>query len=238
MLLYFVRHGDPCYDPESLTPLGLRQAEAIGRRIARYGVDRIFSSPMKRAQQTAQPAAEMLTKEIELLDFASEQHAWDGLTYRLEGEGDRRKWCSMDEKTQQLFASEEVRALGMKWYEHPAFDGTTFGAYMQKMGSQCDEWMASLGYEHTAQPGIYKAIRENKDRVALFAHAGFGGAFFSHLLGIPYPQYSQTFDLAHSSLTLVEFEERHGVCVPRVMTLSNDAHLYHENLPVRDRDRF
>ena len=30
MLLYFIRHGDPCYHPDCLTPLGLRQAEAIG----------------------------------------------------------------------------------------------------------------------------------------------------------------------------------------------------------------
>ena len=40
MLLYFIRHGDPCYDPDSLTPLGLRQAEAIGRRLARYEIGR------------------------------------------------------------------------------------------------------------------------------------------------------------------------------------------------------
>ena len=57
MLLYFIRHGDPCYDPDCLTPLGLRQAEAVGRRLARYGLDRIYASPMKRAMQTAQPAA-------------------------------------------------------------------------------------------------------------------------------------------------------------------------------------
>ena len=29
MLLYIVRHGDPIYQPDSLTPLGERQAEAI-----------------------------------------------------------------------------------------------------------------------------------------------------------------------------------------------------------------
>lgn len=82
------------------------------------------------------------------------------------------------------------------------------------------------------------AVRENDERIALFAHAGFGGAFLSHVLGIPYPQYGQTFDLCHSSLTVIEFREKHGVCVPRVLTLSNDAHLYHDHLPVNDRPRF
>ena len=29
MILYFVRHGEPIYDPDSLTPLGHEQAKAL-----------------------------------------------------------------------------------------------------------------------------------------------------------------------------------------------------------------
>ena len=235
MLFFFVRHGDPCYDPDSLTPLGLRQAEAIGRGLARYGVDRIFASPMKRAMQTAQPCAELLGREIALLDFASEVHAWDELT--LKHADGSRTWANLHPPTVQLFASDEVRTLGMRWYEHPAFAATTYKAGMERIARESDAFFASLGYEHTKTPGVDRAARENDERVALFAHAGFGGAFLSHVLGIPYPQYGQTFDLCHSSLTVIEFRERHGICVPRVVTLSNDAHLYHENLPVNDRPR-
>jgi len=236
MLFFFIRHGDPCYNPDSLTPLGLRQAEAIGRRLARYGIDRIFASPMKRAMQTAQPLSELLHKEITPLDFSSEQHAWDELT--LKSEDGRRTWANLHPPTVRLFASPEVRALGMRWYEHPAFSGTTYKAGMERIARESDAFFADLGYEHTATPGVYRVLRENEERVALFAHAGFGGAFFSHLLGIPYPQYGQTFDLCHSSLTVIEFKEKHGVCVPRVLTLSNDAHLYHEMLPVNGRPAF
>ena len=32
MLFFYIRHGDPIYSPDSLTPLGRRQAEALGRR--------------------------------------------------------------------------------------------------------------------------------------------------------------------------------------------------------------
>ena len=60
----------------------------------------------------------------------------------------------------------------------------------------------------------------------------------SHVLGIPYPQHVHTFDLCHSSLTVIEFREKNGVCIPRVLTMSNDAHLYNDNLPVRDRAAF
>jgi len=64
MILYYVRHGDPTYRPDELTPLGLRQAEAVGRRIAQHGIDRVYSSTSTRAYQTAKPLAEILKKEI------------------------------------------------------------------------------------------------------------------------------------------------------------------------------
>ena len=49
MLLYIIRHGDPNYNPDSLTERGKLQAAALAKRLARYGVDRIYSSPLKRA---------------------------------------------------------------------------------------------------------------------------------------------------------------------------------------------
>ena len=41
MLLYYIRHADPIYEPDSLTPLGERQAEALSRRLARFGLDEL-----------------------------------------------------------------------------------------------------------------------------------------------------------------------------------------------------
>lgn len=60
MLLYIVRHGDPDYVTDTLTERGKLQAEAVGKRIAASKIDRIFSSPMGRARQTAEPACRIL----------------------------------------------------------------------------------------------------------------------------------------------------------------------------------
>ena len=49
MLLFFLRHADPIYSPDQLTPLGHRQAEALAKRLSAYGLDRIYSSTAKRA---------------------------------------------------------------------------------------------------------------------------------------------------------------------------------------------
>ena len=90
MILYYVRHGDPVYEPDSLTPLGQRQAEAVAKRFAVYGLDKIYASTSNRAILTAKPTCEVLKLEAELLDFANEGHAWRELTVDLD-EG-RRTW--------------------------------------------------------------------------------------------------------------------------------------------------
>ena len=64
MIFYYVRHGDPIYDPDSLTPLGKRQAEAVAKRLSVYGLDEIYASTSNRAILTATPTAEILKKEI------------------------------------------------------------------------------------------------------------------------------------------------------------------------------
>lgn len=79
MLLLYVRHGDPIYNPDSLTPLGRRQAEAVAHRLALYGVNKIYSSTSVRARETAQPTCEILKMDPVLLDFCHENHAWADL---------------------------------------------------------------------------------------------------------------------------------------------------------------
>ena len=63
MLFFLIRHGDPIYNPDSLTPLGHRQAEAIAKRLAVYGVDRVYASTSERARLTSVPTCELLKKE-------------------------------------------------------------------------------------------------------------------------------------------------------------------------------
>ena len=72
MLLYYIRHGDPIYSPDSLTPLGEEQAESVARRLSRFGVDEIYSSPSNRAMRTADATCRLLGKEMHTLDFLNE----------------------------------------------------------------------------------------------------------------------------------------------------------------------
>ena len=231
MIFYYVRHGDPIYDPDSLTPLGHRQAEAIGRRLAVYGVDRIYASTSKRAQLTAQPTCELLHKDMELLDFCNEGHAWADMT--VQTESGQTLWVFQSPEHRRLFVTPELRAMGDDWYNHPALQQyPRFRPGIERIRKESDALFASLGYEHIPESGSYRVLRKNPERVALFAHQGFGLAFLSCLLDVPYPQFTTHFDLSHSSLTVIEFPDDEGeIIAPRVLTLANDAHIYKEGLP-------
>ena len=62
MLFFYIRHGDPIYVPDSLTPLGERQADALAKRLSMYGVDKIYSSSSNRAILTSKPTCELVKK--------------------------------------------------------------------------------------------------------------------------------------------------------------------------------
>lgn len=74
MKLVLIRHGRPDeadtaqpHDPP-LRADGWQQARAVAALLARQGITRIVSSPLTRARQTAEPAAELLCLPIEIVD--------------------------------------------------------------------------------------------------------------------------------------------------------------------------
>lgn len=69
----------------------------------------------------------------------------------------------------------------------------------------------------------------NEKRIALFAHEGFGMAFLSAVLDIPYSLFCTHFGLTHSGMSVVRFSGEREV-IPCLLQLSNDSHLYKEGL--------
>ena len=98
----------------------------------------------------------------------------------------------------------------------------------------------SIADNMTSADGKYEVVKHSDKRVAFFAHQGFGLAFLSCLLGIPYPQFTTHFDMCTSGMTVIEFNNEGGYSYPRILTLSSDGHLYREGLPTgyNDRARF
>ena len=230
MLFFYLRHGDPIYSPDSLTELGHQQAEALSKRLAVYGLDKVYASTSNRAIQTAQPTCERLGLPIETLDFANEGYAWNDFTIETEA---GRQWLFANKESRWLFSEPEVISLGSGWYTHPHFAEFHYEKGIERVCRESDALFASLGYEHIPGTGKYRVLFQNNDRVALFAHQGFGLAFLSCLLDIPYSQFVNHFDMCHTGMTVINFQECDGFCIPKILTLSDDSHLYKEGLPLK-----
>ena len=162
------------------------------------------------------------------MDFANENYVWKDFTIERDG---RKKWIFNDEEIKMLFADESVISLGHNWYEHDKLKKYKIG--IERISKETRGFFKSLGYEHIGHTGKYKVLRQNNKRVALFAHQGFGIAFLSEILDIPYPVFANHFDICHTGMTVIEFKEENEIAIPRVLTLSSDSHIYHEGLPTK-----
>lgn len=235
MILYYVRHGDPTYSPNALTPLGRRQAEAVAKRLAVHGIDKIFVSSSNRAVETAQPLAQITKLEPVILDWANEDYAfWD---MSMKDDAGNLLWVYRHREGRKLLAQDDVRTLGRKWYTHPGFAQTKCAESMERIQKEVDAFLLQLGYRHDLEHNCFLTERPNEERVAFFAHEGMGLAILSCILDIPYPMVSTRFDMGLSAVTAIEFCEVDGILFPRMMTFSNDSHLYREGLPTLHQGR-
>ena len=72
-----VRHGD-CYegmtalDDPPLSPIGIEQARALGARMRRLRPDAVYSSPLRRARQTAEAITPEFRVEPRLLEVTTD----------------------------------------------------------------------------------------------------------------------------------------------------------------------
>ena len=228
MILYYVRHGDPIYNPDSLTEYGQKQADALVDRFLLYGLDEIYASDSNRAMMTAMPTCKALQKEMSLCPWMNEGLAASRFwVKRADGSG---CWAFHDADTVRLFNTAAMRALGENWHTHPDLPRKDFGESVKAMQAEADEFMSRLGFEHIREDGKYRVRTKTEKRVALFAHQGAGMCFLSSILDIPYPMFCTRFDMGHSGVTAIYFDEKGEFCIPKVLQLSNDSHLFKKGI--------
>ena len=72
MKIIIIRHGDPDYVHDSLTPRGDKEARLLAEIIGTYNIDAFYVSPLGRAQRTASFSLEKMGKTAETLDWLRE----------------------------------------------------------------------------------------------------------------------------------------------------------------------
>ena len=220
MLLYIVRHGDPIYETDSLTERGRLQAEAVGKRMFDAGIDRIFSSPMGRARETAEPACRLLGLEKTIEDWAHEI-------------GDERLTPYPDGKLKSVTFVQNTLYLEngnndlpyARSGECPGFRESRMQEAVDFIEENGNAFLERLGYK--AENGVYRILRPNEEKIALFCHAAFGRAWISRLLHIPLHIMWASFDYTHTGVTVIEFANNEdGFTAPKCLCYSDVSHLY------------
>ena len=220
MLLYIVRHGHPDYATDSLTERGWLQAEAVGKRLAATGIDQVYASPMGRARQTAEPTCRLLDLPCHIEPWAHEvqEERWTEEPYgkpvsvTMVQNTYFRENGGIDLPYDRAYEAVGFRSSGMK-------DAV---AYIEEGGR---DFLERLGYKE--ENGVYRILRANEDRVALFCHSIMARAWISTLLHIPIHMMWAGFHYTHTGVTVLEFRNNaDGFTAPKCLCYSDMSHLY------------
>lgn len=224
MLLYIVRHGDPIYETDTLTERGKIQAEAVGKRIFDAKVDRIFSSPYGRAKETADPACRLLGIEKNIEEWAHEIED-ERLTPFPDGE---MKSISFVQNT-YFRENGNIDLPYERTYECSGIKESQMEKAVKYIETHGKEFLERLGYKE--ENGIYRILRNNEEKVALFCHTAMARAWISVLLHIPIHIMWSSFQMTHTGVTVIEFKNNpNGVTAPSCLCYSDVSHLYASNL--------
>lgn len=230
MLLYLIRHGLPNYATDSLLPDGKLQAEAVGKRMAKAGIDQIYASPRGRAIQTAEPAAKALGLDIKIepwMDESLAARAFGG----VDEEGKPVTWAfwQPNKLIGNNSAYEDRDSFSHSYYRNDK----EAKAWAQTLERESDAFLSRLGFVRTKEGNGYLVTEKNSKKIAVFAHQGFGLHWLSHLLKIPYHMFTASFDISHTGVSIIHFDESKQITYPRLLMLSDLSHLYIENLSAK-----
>ncbi len=217
MKLLIIRHGDPNYVLDSLTPQGRTEAALLAGYLKDIKIDYAYVSPLGRAQKTARPTLEAKGLEATTLDWLKEfdskvRHAASPLVPTCAWD-----WWPEDWTQHDIFYTD-------RWYDHPAM---VAGGVREKYETICkgfDELLASHGYVRSGR--VYQVTRSNHDTLALFCHYGLGCVLLSHLMSVSPMILWHGLCAAPSSITTVYTEERRkGTASFRVAEYGATTHL-------------
>lgn len=218
MKLIFIRHAEPDYSIDSLTPKGWQEAELLAQRMAAVQMEAVYVSPLGRAQDTWSKTQELTGQEAQTVDWlrefyiriqdpvtGKERIPWDfypAFWTRQPQMYDKDSWPDCD-----LMSTGPVRE---------AYDRVISGL---------DGILKEHGYERCGN--YYKVLQSNTDTLVFYCHFGVTCVMLAHLCSVSAPVLWQQFFMAPTALTTLCTEERvPGEACFRVKQFGDVAHLY------------
>jgi len=190
-----------------LTPHGRHEAEALARRLAGVRIDRIVSSPMLRALETAQTVATGRPVEVDERLRELDYGRWEGLTYEEIDARDpelRTRWDHDPGSTHSPGgeSGEDVAARALGFLVELLEDElATAAAHAAASGRHSPDPGGSRGPVTESQ-----AEAEGERRVLVVAHGTFNRILLCVALGLPVQDYRRRFVQDRANLTVLRYE--------------------------------
>lgn len=178
MQFYFIRHGRMAGDPHRherppvvgcLSEVGVAQAAALGRALAKVPFDHVYASPLGRAIETAQALTRADGCDIEIRDWLIEWRP----AHVMQG-GDPANF-------EQMARTAAMERPERMWKTDAGEGALEMAA---RLVTGWVDLLASLGIE-AGHGGYLLGDPEDARCVALVAHGGSLGHLLSFVLGVP-----------------------------------------------------
>ena len=228
MKLLIVRHGDPDYSIDSLTPTGWVEAELLSHRLSKLDVKQFYVSPLGRAKDTAKATLEKMGRTAIVKLWLREP--------AVPAPYNQKKGCFWDWLPQDWTANPDFYDLD-KFWDAPFFQETGLKEIVLDVWKGLDELLADHGYVREGK--LYRVEQANEDTIVLVCHFGLQCVLLGHLLGIsPMILWHGACAAPTSVTTLVTEERRKGIAAFRMSSFGDISHLYVADQPPAFAARF
>ena len=218
MKLMIVRHADPDYSIDSLTPVGWEEARLLAERMAKLDITDFYVSPLGRARDTASLTLEKMDRKAEVCPWLRE---FEAPIYKPDSPkpGCTWDWLPQDWTVEPRYYDPD------RWTEPEVMQAGDVAGQAEWVASHLDAVLAAHGYERDGN--LYRAVRPNTDTLAFFCHFGVECVMLGHLLHVSPMVLWHGMCAAPSSVTILNTEERRkGIVSFRMSTFGDTSHLY------------
>ena len=217
MKLLLIRHADPDYEHDSLTPVGEREAEYLAEYLENREITAFYCSPLGRARCTAEHTLRRMGREAEIHDFLRE------FEIRIDRDGTGQGKIPWD-MLPDVWTAEPSYFDPERWTQVPVMAAADMAREAARVYEGIDGLLARHGYVREGK--IYRAQRPNEETIAVFCHFGVTALMLAHILSVsPMVLWHGMVSAPSSITTLVTEERRMGVASLRMTGFGETPHL-------------
>ncbi len=248
MKLIFVRHGEPDYKNDALTPKGKIEAELAAKRIKDWNVTQFYVSPLGRAKETAFYTLNATGRSAIELPWLKEFY------YPVVNEVTGHRGVPWDFVASDWTADECMFGLEDSFLDFPYLAKnadirqgyhdviTGFDTILEEYGFRRENrYYRDLNLKEDrkiestvcAENKPLNAGVDNEPVLVFFCHLGVTCLILSHLVSIPFETLAHGFFMPPTSMTIVTTEERwSNEAWFRIQAIGDCTHLHAGDHPI------